>query len=141
MKKLLCLLLAALILPAGAFAVDLTRINEYLAIFGEEELEGGTFDGKYTVFQEGSCRIWFRELEDDLIIYVDGGGESFLPVCMAAAMSLEEDNSGFSYNAGAILTNYLFARTGEERSFMSDGQNLLSFIPTKTGCAFAVNRK
>jgi hypothetical protein len=141
MKKLICLFVAFLIIPAVASAVDVSSINDYLSVFGQPELADGKFDGKYTVYKAGDCNIYFRELEDDIIIYVDGDGANYLALCTAAAMSLEEDNSGFSYNAGVILSNYLLACGGEDHDAYTQDGNLVMFVHRNDGITFAVNRK
>lgn len=141
MKKALCLSLALLLLPSVASAVDVSSINDYLSVFGQPELEEGVFDGKYTVYNAGACNVYFRELEDDLIIYVDGNGANYLALCTAAAMSLEKDNSGFAYNAGVILSNYLLACGGEDNDAYTQDGNLVMFVHRNDGITFAVNRK
>ena len=141
MKKALCLFLALLLLPAVASAVDVSSINNYLSVFGQPELVDGVFDGKYTVYSAGACNVYFRELEDDLIIYVDGDGANYLALCTAATMSLEEDNSGFAYNAGVILSNYLLACGGEDHDAYTKDGNLVMFVHRNGGITFAVNRK
>jgi hypothetical protein len=141
MKRTICVFLALFLLPAVASAVDVSSVNNYLAAFGEPDLAGGEFDGKYTVYKAGECNVYFRELEDDLIIYVDGGGANYLALCTAAAMSLEEDNSGFAYNAGVILSNYLLARGGGDQTAYTQDGNLVMFAHRSGGITFAVNRK
>jgi len=141
MKKLICMFVAFLIIPAVASAVDVSSINEYLSAFGQPELADGVFDGKYTVYSAGACNVYFRELEDDLIIYVDGDGANYLALCTAAAMSLEEDNSGFAYNAGVILSNYLLTCGGEDHDAYTQDGNLVMFVHRNDGITFAVNRK
>ena len=46
MKKLICLFVAFLIVPAVASAVDVSSINDYLSVFGQPELADGKVDGK-----------------------------------------------------------------------------------------------
>lgn len=140
MKKLLCILLAVLILPAGALAVDVSGVNDYLSVFGEPELSGGTVNGNFTIYTAGSCRVLFRDGGSS--IFVDGGGANFLALCTAAAMSLEADNSGFTYNAGVILSNYLLARGSEEEKItFTQGGNAIIFSPQNGGIVFVVSGK
>ena len=128
------------LLPVCALAVDLDLFNEYASVFGVPELKDGTFDGKYTTFNSEGCTIYFRELEDDLIIYVEGDGDPFFAYSVAAIMCIEPDSSAFAYNCGMLLSTFLLSREDRGTAETKAG-NLIMIQKRGNGFMFAVNRK
>lgn len=141
MKKLFCVLLILCLLPACALGVDTDSFNDFASVFGAPELKDGTYDGKYTTFLSEGCSVYFREMEDDLIIYVAGSGENFIAYCIASIMYMEPDSAAFSYNCGQFLSIFLLTRTGEEHTSFTQAGNLLLVQKRDDGYVFAVNRK
>ena len=139
MKRLICVFLILCLLPACAFGVDIDLFNDYAGTFHAPELKDGAFDGKYTTFTSEGCTIYFREMEDDLIIYVSGDGDPFFAYCVAAIMYIEPDSSALSYNCGMLLSYYLL--TEEQETFPSYAGNLMMIQRRDNGYMFAVNRK
>ena len=140
MKRIACVVLIMILLPACALAVNLDLFNDYAGLFGEPELKDGTFDGKYTVFNSEGCTIYFREMEDDLIIYVEGDGDPFFAYSVAAIMYIEPDSSAFAYNCGILLSTFLLNREGQGTAHTMAG-NLIMIQKRNDGYMFAVNRK
>ena len=140
MKRIVCAVLILCLLPVCALAVDLDLFNEYASVFGVPELKDGTFDGKYTIFNSEGCTIYFREMEDDLIIYVEGDGDPFIEYSVAAIMYIEPDSSAFSSNCGAFLSLFLLNREGQGTAMTKAG-NMLLIQNRGDAYMFAVNRK
>lgn len=137
MKRIICAVLILCILPVCALAVDLDLFNEYASVFGVPELKDGTFDGKYTTFISEDCTIYFREMEDDLIIYVEGDNDPFFAYSVAAIMYIEPDSSAFSENCGIFLSNFLL----QNSTAHTKAGNLIMIQKRENGYMFAVNRK
>lgn len=126
MKRVLCVVLIACLVPACSFAVDLADFNEHAMSLGEKKV--GEADahkiGEVTVYTAGNCSLIFNEDNENAIesIILQGNGISFLSYAMAAIMLFDNNPVAYSDNAGKLFYSFLLARTnGMQQAYTSSG--------------------
>ena len=111
MKRIICVLLALCLLPAFAFAIDLTEFNVFASVLGASELDikDASVSGNHIGFVKDGCKIYIDEKGGKIDgIYIDGQGDSFLAYC-SAAVHVFDPNGSTTQNNGQLLTMYLMA--------------------------------
>ena len=139
MKRFLCVMLIACILPVCAFALDLSEFNIFAAVVGAPELTGGKTAGNYTGFVQDDCFVYFDESGNKLSgIYIEGKGDTFLAYC-CAALHVFDPNGKTTVNHGQLLTMYLIAHKETEHQTGQTTNGKYFFLePSEKGFMFTI---
>ena len=141
MKKLVCILLILCVLPAWAFALDLSEFNLFASILGAPELEmkNAKTSGKHTGFIQNDCYIYIDESNGKIDgIYIDGKGDEYLAYC-CAAIHVFDPTGDTTKNHGQLLSMYLMAHTQAEHQTGQTGSGYFFFIePSDNGFFFLI---
>lgn len=143
MKKFLCVLLILCLVPVLACANDYTDFNIYASMFGAEEIDFSkpqTVNGK-DVFPAGEGFVGLESGSGATVsISVSGKGDAFLIYSMAAISIIENNNTNFVANCGQLLSSYLMAQKGTERTSMTKDGHFFTIQPYNDMFLFVIVR-
>lgn len=126
MKRIICIVVIACLVPVCAFAVDLTRFNTIAITLGEEAIDetSASKTGDVLVYTAGNCTFIFDDDGNTITsVILQGNGTSFLSYAMAAIMMFDNNPATFADNAGKLFSAFLLAKTsGLQRAFISTGE-------------------
>ena len=129
MKRIICIVLIACLVPACSFAIDLKEFNTNAMVFDMEAIDETTavVSGRFTTFSVGDCKFGFEEKENQISrIIVQGKGEPFLAYAMASIMTFDDNSDAFVENAGKLLAAFLLVESDDTQySRISSGQLFL----------------
>ena len=114
MKRVICIVLIACLIPACSFAIDLRDFNLNAMVLGEEAIDTAStvVSGKFITVSAGGCNFGFEEEENRISrIIVMGKGESFLAYAMASIMTFDDSSESFVENAGKLLVAFFLVRS------------------------------
>ena len=117
MKRFVCVVLLLCVFATSASALSLEEFNACAYSFGVPELDAATGDVRppYTRFVSDGCTITFSEKDGRIdTIFVEGVGDSFIPYCSCALLTLDRGDD-LTDNAGNLLLLYLLSRKEEEK--------------------------
>ena len=115
MKRIICIVLIACLVPACSFAVDLTEFNANATMLGEEAIDKSTEEitETFIMYSCGGCQFGFKEENNQISrIVIQGDGISFLTYALSAILMCDDDVDAFDLNAGKLFTAYLVVRGG-----------------------------
>lgn len=143
MKRFLCSLLILCIVPVLACANDYTDFNIYASMFGAEEMDFSkpqTVNGK-DVFPAGEGFVGLESTNGTTTsVSVSGKGDAFLIYSMAAISIIENNNTNFVANCGQLLSSYLMAQKGTERTSMTKDGHFFTIQPYNDMFLFVIVR-
>lgn len=126
MKRIVCLVVVACLIPVCSFAVDISRFNDNAMYLGEEAIDESSVSkfGDSFLCTIGNIKIMFDEDGNRIKrVTVQGDGTSFLSYAMAAIMVFDNRTATFADNAGKLFSSYLLAKTnGLQSAFISTGE-------------------
>lgn len=141
MKRFICSLLILCLVPVLACANDYTDFNIYASMFGAEEIDFSktqTVNGK-DVFHAGDGFVGLESANGiTTSVSVSGKGDAFLFYSMAAISIIENNNTNFVANCGQLLSSYLMAQKGTERTSMTKDGHFFTIQPFEDGFLFVI---